>query len=268
MLYKRGEERFHDPLIETLQHLSNTGAYKIAASKYAVLMQRELEEARKEAELDELTGLAKRKIMARTIDSAVAEGKQFGVLMMDLQNLNLLNDSYAHRTGDRGKVAFANLLKRMQQEHNLNAFLTGGDEFAAVVHDVSAEKLREIADEIKRRFTAEIHSDDEFSSTGFNVDVGLVHSTGGKSASELLSDADADLKNEKLLGLDDWGIRMVDEHLRRPNGLPRAVVDIIYHKLGKGKTMYLIRATAARMDATDNEAHRIKLSTLHSELVK
>ncbi len=78
------------------------------------------------------------------------EVKKAAVLMIDLDNLKYVNDTWGHTTGDSFICAMANVLDRFDYEHKLCARLSG-DEFAMILygnddyHELEAclEKIRE-----------------------------------------------------------------------------------------------------------------------------
>lgn len=91
-----------------------------------------LKEVEELAWRDSLTGLANRRNVEVRIDSRVAGGKGFCVLVIDLNRLKKVNDTYGHLAGD-------NLLQQFAQELRSNFRATdlvgrwGGDEFIVVM---------------------------------------------------------------------------------------------------------------------------------------
>ncbi len=94
---------------------------------------------RREADTDPLTGLANRRALERTLESALARagarGRTAAVLMLDLDGFKKINDSYGHAAGDAALREVARRLRRCVRERDLVARL-GGDEFVVLLTDV------------------------------------------------------------------------------------------------------------------------------------
>jgi len=85
---------------------------------------------------DALTGLANRALFASRLADAVARshagGPGAGVIVIDLDDFKMVNESIGHVVGDEVLVAVARRLGRVLGRHDLAARL-GGDEFAILV---------------------------------------------------------------------------------------------------------------------------------------
>ena len=106
------------------------------------------EQKRVESELtdlalhDPLTGLANRILLSDRLEVAfergVREDTGVGVLMLDLDDFKLVNDTFGHGTGDGVLVAVANRLRSVVRPGDTVARL-GGDEFVVVCPLAGAE---------------------------------------------------------------------------------------------------------------------------------
>ncbi len=109
---------------------------------------------------DPLTDLPNRRALEDSLTRVVARcqrGRRGALLLLDLDELKLVNDTVGHPAGDRMLTALAGLLRKKLRPGDLLARL-GGDEFAVLledtpVHDTHAvaERLRQVVDEF--RFT-------------------------------------------------------------------------------------------------------------------
>lgn len=87
------------------------------------------------AEQDQLTGLYNRRHFEESLNSLLSSRRglkgKIAVMLLDLDNFKLINDSFGHAIGDKLLVQLANRVKNRFREGNLIARL-GGDEFAFV----------------------------------------------------------------------------------------------------------------------------------------
>ncbi|MBO3743667.1 GGDEF domain-containing protein [Actinoplanes flavus] len=95
---------------------------------------------------DGLTGLGDRGMFRQTLYRA--HGRRTGVLMIDVNGFQKINDTLGHEAGDRVLVAFADVLRRCVPRPNPPVRLDG-DEFAVVLPDVARpEDAYEVAGRI------------------------------------------------------------------------------------------------------------------------
>ncbi|MBE0496921.1 MAG: sensor domain-containing diguanylate cyclase [Campylobacterales bacterium] len=71
-------------------------------------------------------------------------GRSFGVLLIDIDNFKITNDTFGHQTGDRVLVEIAMLLKR-NSRHSDTVGRWGGEEFIVICPEVDGRKLEEFA---------------------------------------------------------------------------------------------------------------------------
>jgi diguanylate cyclase (GGDEF)-like protein len=101
----------------------------------------------KEARTDYLTGLANRPEFERAIDRAVASAerhrRRLALMMMDLDNLKEINDTYGHHVGDEAIRVLAAELQRAVRATDTCGRL-GGDEFGVAMPDADERDAREV----------------------------------------------------------------------------------------------------------------------------
>jgi diguanylate cyclase (GGDEF)-like protein/PAS domain S-box-containing protein len=111
---------------------------------------------RRQAERDELTGLANRTLMRQRTDEALARGRQLGttvaVIQVDLDDFGQINDVFGHDAGDLVLVRAASVLRDIVGIRGTVA-RTGSDEFAVLLghFDEAAESLGSLAERILDR---------------------------------------------------------------------------------------------------------------------
>jgi diguanylate cyclase (GGDEF)-like protein len=101
----------------------------------------------KEARTDYLTGLANRPEFERAIDRAVASAerhkRRLALMMIDLDNLKDINDTFGHHVGDEAIRVLASELQRAVRATDTCGRL-GGDEFGVAMPDADERDAREI----------------------------------------------------------------------------------------------------------------------------
>ena len=104
-------------------------------------------EVYKLAALDQLTGLYNRRSgeqrLAQEISRAQRHGRPLTVLLMDLDNLKQVNDSYGHAGGDLVIKSFAERLQRAIRGSD-QAVRLGGDEFMVILPECRADEVRHV----------------------------------------------------------------------------------------------------------------------------
>lgn len=112
---------------------------------------------------DSLTGLANRALFMDRLRNAVAhtarERSASGVLMIDMDGLKQINDTFGHRIGDAVLVEFSTRIKKLTRDTDTAARL-GGDEFGVILTPLQCASgidsaISRLDSEIKRPFIFE-----------------------------------------------------------------------------------------------------------------
>jgi diguanylate cyclase (GGDEF)-like protein/putative nucleotidyltransferase with HDIG domain len=100
------------------------------------------EQTQHESHTDPLTGLANRRSLDRQFETGLAHAARIkgtiGVVVLDLDRLKEINDTYGHEAGDRALRAIGSVLKATVRQNDLCARFAG-DEFVVVLWDCSPE---------------------------------------------------------------------------------------------------------------------------------
>lgn len=127
--FKKADEELLSLLTEVV------GASMYFATKYAD------NDLFHQATHDSLTNLANRSLfmdrLRNVLLRSTREQRAAGLLMIDMDGLKQINDTYGHRAGDAVLKEFAQRIKRESRQSDLVARL-GGDEFAVVLAPVDA----------------------------------------------------------------------------------------------------------------------------------
>jgi diguanylate cyclase (GGDEF)-like protein/PAS domain S-box-containing protein len=135
---------------EVLSERGVSRTYELIAED--VTKQRELEsQLRQEAASDSLTGLANYKrlvdVLKLEIKRCERTGRQFALLLFDLDGLKRINDQYGHVTGSRALCRIADVLSFCCRDIDTAARF-GGDEFALVLPETNAAAAALVAKRI------------------------------------------------------------------------------------------------------------------------
>jgi diguanylate cyclase (GGDEF)-like protein len=122
-------------------------------------------EAESNALTDTLTGLPNARAVYVRYEQEAARarrtGKPFQVVMLDLDDFKQVNDTYGHKTGDRMLREAGRILQAQLREYDFLARYAG-DEFVAIVQDLSAEQTAELRERIERaisKFSLHVRGD-------------------------------------------------------------------------------------------------------------
>jgi diguanylate cyclase (GGDEF)-like protein len=101
---------------------------------------------------DELTGCYNRRFfyehLIREIDIEQRYKTTFSILIMDIDNFKLINDTYGHPVGDAILISLSNVIKRSLRKSDVLARI-GGEEFALYLPHTAAENAALMADRLR-----------------------------------------------------------------------------------------------------------------------
>ncbi|GAA1030492.1 bifunctional diguanylate cyclase/phosphodiesterase [Virgisporangium ochraceum] len=145
---------------------------------------------RDQASFDGLTRLANRTVLAEQLTAALGAARrpvEVALLLIDLDDFKIVNDTLGHAAGDALLVSVANRIREAARDGDLVARL-GGDEFAVLLRGASGTEAQQVAQRILSALARPVHV--------FRHDLMVQASIGVASADEhddrdsLLRDAD------------------------------------------------------------------------------
>jgi len=188
------------PSMSDLDSLSTLGIEIGAALERA----HQFEEAREQADRDFVTGLYNHRFvqgeLERSLRDCVRQEQPLSVVLMDIDNFKLLNDTHGHSAGDRVLKLVAAYLASVCKGETLAARF-GGDEFIVLLPGADRQQALAFARSLEE-WTAgqglQIHDSERLP---VRMSYGLAsYPDHGDSRHELLAAADANLYESKLLG--------------------------------------------------------------------
>ena len=151
-------------------------------------------EAESNALTDTLTGLPNARAMYVRYEQESARarrtGQPFQVVMLDLDDFKQVNDNFGHKTGDQMLREVARILQQQLREYDFLARYAG-DEFVAIVQNLSASQVEELRERIERsvaRFALRVRLD-KHARVGISVGA-ATYGTHGETLDQLLIAAD------------------------------------------------------------------------------
>jgi diguanylate cyclase (GGDEF)-like protein len=144
---------------------------------------------------DPLTGLANYRRLLDVLENETERtnrtGRPFSVLLLDLDGLKKVNDSYGHLVGSRAICRLADIL-RIHCRAVDTAARYGGDEFALVLPESTVDDAHRVANRIREVLAGDGEQPPLSASIGISIYRG-----DGERIEKLLSEADQDLYREK-----------------------------------------------------------------------
>lgn len=151
------------------------------------------------ATTDGMTGIRNRGMFFELLSTRLAKAKKvedrFGLIMVDMDNLKKLNDTYGHKVGDAGIVEIVDRIKSVIRGSDIFCRL-GGDEFGIIVEKINHQKDMQI---LLDRIRGYVNREMLYENRRYDLSVSL-----GYSVYE-----DDEVEMQKLLDIAD--LRMYEE---------------------------------------------------------
>lgn len=155
---------------------------------------------------DSLTGLKNRRYfdeaLHREIQLAMRNQSPLSLMMIDIDHFKLFNDTHGHEAGDFVLKRLGAEMLRFFRKTDVCCRL-GGEEFVAVLPDMSITEATEKAEGLRKTVASENIRFKDKNIGGLTISIGVSHlSTGTETADKLLSVADQALYDAKSSGRD------------------------------------------------------------------
>ncbi len=201
----RGRDGGTIPVAYTASAVMSGGAPSGAVIAFRDITERKAfeDELHHHAFYDSLTGLANRRLLVERLDQALQRSaldrKTHALVFVDVDRFKSINDSLGHVTGDEFLVAIGARMKKVVRSLDLLARF-GGDEFVVLLEDVAGVAVAVAA---ARRICAAVEQPMVLSD-GYevvaSVSVGIALTEPGKTADDVLRDADVAMYDAKAKG--------------------------------------------------------------------
>jgi len=160
------------------------------------------EKIQRQATTDGLTALYNHKTFYENLERELWRSRRYGgqisMIMIDVDNLKKINDSYGHRAGDKVIKEISKKIKRCIRQID-TAARYGGDEFAIILPNTSLEEATVVAE----RMVAEVGSSSvtwKKDNIPLSISVGLGQYDADSSPEDITSRSDQALYTAKKAG--------------------------------------------------------------------
>ncbi|MFW8602117.1 diguanylate cyclase [Desulfobacterota bacterium M19] len=166
------------------------------------------EEALKESErryrelstVDELTGLFNKRyfnqVLQTELNRTVRYGGPLSLIMMDIDNFKIHNDTYGHAEGDKVLARLGEIVKQSVRDNDV-ACRYGGEEFVVVLPATAGQGGLIVAERIRKSLAAERFCEGQVRKT---LSLGVAEYVAGDNRENLIKRADANLYEAKETG--------------------------------------------------------------------
>ncbi|HEY9163934.1 MAG TPA: GGDEF domain-containing protein, partial [Magnetovibrio sp.] len=191
-----------------MEELNQSLESKLAQSTQEVGQLRDdLEDMRKEALTDALTGIANRKLfdmeLRRHARDAMEAGESLSLLMLDIDHFKRFNDTYGHQTGDEVLKLLANTMSKAVKGEDISARY-GGEEFAVILPRTGLDGAMKVAEGIRHKISTKKlvnrSTNQDLGKITISIGAGLFEF--GEPLSDLIKRTDQALYKAKALGRD------------------------------------------------------------------
>jgi diguanylate cyclase (GGDEF)-like protein len=177
--------------------------FQLLATRAAQLVSNRLliDRLRAEADRDYLTGLANRRRFRKALEQEVERWRRYNVpcalLLLDIDHMKRVNDTYGHPAGDRVIRSVADVLAELSRDNDTAARL-GGEEFALLLAGAGSDKALAAAERVRLNVAARRV---EEVGGGVTVSVGVASCPdNARTERELFGTSDAALYHAKQEG--------------------------------------------------------------------
>jgi diguanylate cyclase len=206
---------------KTLGQYGKSFSSKLKEATQALeVLKKDFEQAKNEATIDALTGVANRKAFDNALASYIKEAEEnhfpLTLLMIDIDRFKNFNDAHGHLIGDEVLKFVARKLKDLVKGGDLVARF-GGEEFAVILPQTALDKARIVSENIRNFFS---NNSLKLKTTAMSlgsltVSIGIGAFNPGDNSETLISQADQAMYTAKEAGrnccADPWKVLSCSE---------------------------------------------------------
>jgi diguanylate cyclase (GGDEF)-like protein len=196
-LFSKNAVRWDAQRLELARTMANEAAMALENARL-------YEDARKLADRDPLTGFYNHRFLHERMGEEVVRSQRgrrpLSVLMLDLDDFKLVNDTFGHLFGDRVLTWAAEVIRSTLRQSDIAARY-GGDEFALILPETDADEARHAAERILEAFREQPFVGEQRGPVPIAASIGVAtFPTDGRTGTDLIAAADAALYQVKRGG--------------------------------------------------------------------
>jgi two-component system, cell cycle response regulator len=153
--------------------------------------------------IDELTKLYNKRYFNEQLGREIARTWRYKhpltILMLDIDDFKIHNDTYGHAEGDRVLARIGELLRANLRTSDVPCRY-GGEEFVVILPETSGEQAMVVAERIRGSIAGEEFQPGPGARVGKTVSLGIAQYVPGEEGEELVVRADRNLYQAKLQG--------------------------------------------------------------------
>jgi diguanylate cyclase (GGDEF)-like protein/PAS domain S-box-containing protein len=210
-LLKKGGKVMHCLLIAS-QRRSEDG--KVAGYQGIVrdiTAQKAMEEALRESEkrykelsiTDDLTGLFNQRHFYNQLRAEIDRIQRYkhplALLLLDVDNFKIYNDTYGHLAGDKVLSKLGEVIRKSIRRTD-SGYRYGGEEFTVILTETPGENAGIVADRLRKRFADEIFFPVPLEPVRVTVSVGIANYRDGEEIASFVKRADQNMYEAKAKG--------------------------------------------------------------------
>ena len=220
-LFSASSITWSDEQLELARTMANEAAMALENARL-------YEDARKLADRDPLTGFYNHRFLHERLGEEVVRTQRarrpLSVLMLDLDDFKLVNDTFGHLFGDRVLTWTAELIRSTLRGSDIPARY-GGDEFAIILPETDITEARSAAERILEAFREHAFQGEQRGPVPIGASIGVAtYPADGRTATDLIAAADQALYRVKRAAAG-----------RRCRGMRRATPPDVGHSAGIGR---------------------------------
>jgi two-component system cell cycle response regulator len=126
-------------------------------------------------------------------------GHSLSLLLLDIDNFKMYNDSYGHLEGDKVLVRLSQIIKSCLRTMD-SAYRYGGEEFTVILPETKGEEAKNVANRIKRAVELERFLPEPDKVVTITISIGLTEYFKNEQLSKVIKRADQAMYNSKAQG--------------------------------------------------------------------
>ncbi|MEO8229296.1 MAG: diguanylate cyclase [Chloroflexota bacterium] len=194
-LMSRTDVVLDQPALELASTMANEAAMALENARH-------YQDARELADRDQLTGFYNHRYLHQRLGEEIVRAQRskspLALLMIDLDDFKLVNDTFGHQFGDRVLAWSAEQIRSTLRISDVSARY-GGDEFAIILPDTDREAAGHAADRIVAALRERPFESPDRGSVPIDASIGVAaFPVDGRTGRELIATADVEMYRVKL----------------------------------------------------------------------